>query len=313
MLISVSPSASGAAINIKITSRNSYNDNYTYTYNQAGQRIASVAVPDSPRGYDQLHDLVIDKNGNTQVIYGGPYLATHNGSSWSFHPALNWTLFGVTYTGAVATFENYVYAQSQEAGPANGIIRFDTANSYTASLFRISNGSGGYYEPQDVTMGMDGWLYVNVYKGGIAGHGVYKLDPNTMNVVGSVTLTYGDRDGHHTVVDNAGNIYAMGYGNLNKYSPSGTFIKSIVLDGHGDLDISNDGKLLTMQDHRAIILDTELNVLTFFDVQGPNWGEPFVTWDTYQAPAPTPEPGMGLLGVGVGLAVLGRRRAGRIA
>lgn len=286
------------------------NTHRTFNYSQAGVNLGAIVIPESPDGYDQPHDIVVDKAGNLQLFYGGPELATYNGSSWTFRKALNWGLFGVTYAGAIASYENYVYAQSQSSGGVlNGIIRFDTANNYASSIYKIPNPSGGHFEPQDVTMGMDGWLYVNVYAGGINGHRVYQLNPFTMEVSKYVQLTYGDRDGDHTVVDAQGNLYAMGYGYLNKYSATGVWLKSITLDGHGDLDISSDGQLLTMQGNQAIILDTDLNIQTFFTTQSAYWGSPFVSWDTYQAPLFTvPEPNAALLVMAAAMPMLARRR-----
>jgi hypothetical protein len=216
-----------AATNIRITSRSDgQNNNMLYTYSPAGALLSSVAIPNSPKGYNQPHDLVVDKAGNTQVVYGGPYLATYNGSTWTFRTALNYSLFGVTYTGAIATYNNYVYVQSQNSGGSgNGIIRFDTANNYTYTFTQIPDGSGGNYEPLDVSMGMDGGLYANYYiPAGLVGHRVVEFDPDTMAIIKSVNFPYGNKDGDHTVVDAQGNIYAMGFDYLNKYSPSGAFI-----------------------------------------------------------------------------------------
>jgi hypothetical protein len=204
----------------------------------------------------------------------------------------------------VATYENYVYAQSQSAdGLHNGIFRFDTANNYAAAFFGIPVPDGGFWEVTDVTMGMDGWLYETINSGGY--HTVYQINPLTMSVKKSIALTAGERDGDHAVVDAQGFIYASGDGALNKYSPTGTWLKSVPYVGYRDLDISSDGKLLTTYNAHPIVLDTELNVLSTFDSAHAYWGEPFVTWDTYQTPAP--EPATSALLVGASWLLLQRR------
>ena len=304
--------AAAAAGNILITSSGTNNADMLYNYSQLGVQLSAVAIPNSPKGYDQPHDLVVDKAGNTQVVYGGPYLATYNGSTWTYRTALNYSTFGVTYTGAIATYNQYVYVQSQNSGGSgNGIIRFDTANNYSTTFTQISDGRGGNYEPQDVTTGMDGGLYANFYIGGSVGHRVVEFNPDTMAIIKSVNLTLGNDDGDHTVVDEQGNIYAMGFGYLNKYASNGTWIKQIALTGHGDLAISSDDKLLTTQNATAYVFDTNLNQLDSAAVHSAYWGEPFVAWDTYQTPvgSVSPEPScLALLALG-GMALARRRRA----
>ena len=279
----------GAATNIEETASGFDNANMLYRYSAGGTQLSAVAIPDSPSGYNEVHDLVVDQQGNVQAVYGGgtlPYLATYNGTSWAFHYALNYSLFGVTYSGAIATYDRYMYLQSQNSdGSGNGIIRFDTSNNYSYTFTQIPNGTNGNLEPQDVTMGMDGGLYVNYYVGGVKGNEVVEFNPVTMGIVKSEILNAGFQNGDHTVVDAQGDIFASGDGYLNKYSPSGTFIKNIALSGKGDLSISSDGKLVTTQNAIAYVFDTNLNLVSSAPIHNAYWGEPFVTWDTYQAPA----------------------------
>lgn len=303
--------AFAAAGNIIETARDQFNNNELYVYSQAGTQLSKIAIPNSPKGYDQPHDLVVDAAGNVQVVYGGPYLATYNGSSWTFHTALNYSLFGVTYTGAVATYGNYVYVQSQStAASGNGIIRFDESNNYSFSETQLALPAGGDAEPQDVTMGMDGKLYVDYFIGGAAGNEIVAYDPNTMGVLKSFTMPTGNKNGDHVVADAAGDVFVSGDDALDKYSASGTFITSIPFTGKGDLTISSDGKILTTQNATAYVFDTNLNLLSSAAIQGANWGEPFVAWDGYQVPqvAAAPEAGtLGVLAVGV-VAFLRRRK-----
>jgi hypothetical protein len=131
-------------------------------------------------------------------------------------------------------------------------------------------------------MGMDGLLYGVVYNS-FPANVVYALDPVSMNVVKRVALT-AETQGSYCVADAQGNLYTFGNGWLNKLSPAGALIHRVLLGG-SDIDISDDGKLLTNQGPRVVILDTDLNVQTFFPVRAAYWGAPFVAWDTYQTPA----------------------------
>jgi hypothetical protein len=271
-----------SAGNILVSSSGFDNAEEVYEYNQSGTLLASIKVPDAPSGYDQIHQLVTDANGNIDVFYAGNYLATYDGSSWTFHTALNWKLFGVTYAGSLATYKNYVYAQSQDTGSDNGIIRFDTSNKYKGQLFTIPDTNGtGELQPQDVTMGMDGLLYTVCYNS-FPGNTIVALDPVTMQVAKRVNLT-GSTNGGHCVADAQGNLYVFDGGHLNKLAPNGTLIKSIVMSGT-HIQISNDGELLVSQGSKIAILDESLNALTFFSAHGAYWGDVFPAWSTYQAP-----------------------------
>lgn len=271
-----------SAGNILVSSSGFDNAEEIYEYTQSGQLVTSIKVPDAPGGYNQIHQLVTDANGNIQVFYAGNYLATFDGSGWTFHAALDWKLFGVTYAGSLATYKNYVYAQSQDTGADNGIVRFDTAKRYKAQLFTIPNAKGtGELEPQDVTMGMDGLLYTVCYNS-FPGNVIVVLDPVSMQVVKRVPLT-GSTNGGHAVADAQGNLYVFDGGHLYKLDPNGALIKSIVLSGK-HIQISNDGKLLVTQGSNVVILDENLTTLTFFAAHGAYWGDVFPAWNTYQAP-----------------------------
>lgn len=256
-------------------------------YSPTGTELDQVLVPTPSGGYGQLHDLVVDQTGNLQVIYGagtGPELATYNGSSWTFHSALNWSLEGVTNMGKIATYGNYIYCQSQQDGSANGIIRFDESKNYAAQLFTIPNGTGEW-TIQDVSMGMDGHLYAVGYSS-YPGNVVLQLDPNTMAVTKEIQLT-GNSKANNVVVDAQGNIYTFGNGYLTKLSPVGTLLDSIVENGT-NIAISNDGNLVTTQGAKLATFDDNLDLENFFPVQGAYWGDPFVAMNTYQSPVPEP-------------------------
>jgi hypothetical protein len=267
-------------------------------YSQSGALLATSSnypTESSPGAGDggSAGALVVDQNDNLQVVTGvfQPFLQRYNGQlsgggGWTTEQtSINvpgWSKVNRTFYGGLATIGNYVFSidmSTGSGGGANGLIRFDASNNYTAT--RFANGT----DYNEVTLGMDGNIYAMVSPGGEPEHGTVEVyDPNTLALIRSIPLT--DYDDAAVVADAQGNIYTGGFdGVTNKISPAGVILASAPI-ASTDLQISTDGKILSCAGNTIRVLDENLNILSGFNVPSPV-GAVFAAWNTYQAPGAT--------------------------
>ena len=235
--------------------------------------------------------VTVDASNDVQLFTGGfsPFLQRHNGpitgsgDAWTTEATATntpgWSLVGRTFYGGLAAFGQYVFATDMATGSgggANGLIRFDAKGGYAPTRFA----SGVDYS--DVSLGMDGNLYGLVSPAGQPSSGTVNVfNPTTLKVVRTIALT--DADDACVVADAAGNIYTGAFGGVtNKVSPAGKVLATAAIAAT-DLSISTDGKIVSCEGNHVRVLDTNLNVLSGFNVDSP-YGAVFATWDTYQAP-----------------------------
>ena len=128
-----------SAVNILVSGTGKNNSMVIYEYTQAGKLLKTIPVPNSPAGYGQLKDITVDPAGRINAFYDSSplNLGVYNGSTWTWHEALNWSLFGVTYEGKIAAYNNYIYAESQTTGANKGITRFDSSKITRPSFIKL--------------------------------------------------------------------------------------------------------------------------------------------------------------------------------
>jgi hypothetical protein len=283
-------------------------------YTPAGVLVQTFAASAAPGGDTFPRDIAMDSSGRINIWNGtfNPFLTTLTpglapGSGTSVHNTFTgWSTVNATYFGGIAVSGNYAYVTDMSTfggggDEANGIVRFDLT---TFQAVRFAQGTAsGHGDYIDLNIGLDGLLYA-IYPGGSpAGNMLDVINPQTMTLIRTVNLNMGLGA---IATDQVGNIYATSPFDTKifRFDPMGMLTGSLITGTAGlrDLDLSEDGRLLTISgDGRAILSDTSLTSLTSFDL-----GDGFTFFGAF---APVPEPGSSTFAIlGLGLAALVQRR-----
>ncbi|HEY7116209.1 MAG TPA: hypothetical protein VH475_06475 [Tepidisphaeraceae bacterium] len=250
--------------------------NFVYEYNQSGQIVRTLQFPNGDSG---IRDVVVDPLGRIQAFDGtfSPTLATYNAGTYTSHTYSGWSIYNVGDFGGIAAIRDFVFVTDEAAGgDAQGIVRFDTANNYAGQRFATD------LDTADLSIGMDGLLYVMAGNSSSTTGQVVVFNPSTMERVR--TITPPGLDNRAVTADAAGNIYVGSYnGFIYKLSPSGTLLKTINT-GADDLDISTDNVLLARTGTKASLYDTNLNLIKAIPINLSDLGSAFVGWATPQVP-----------------------------
>lgn len=239
-----------------LVTRSSFLDNdLLMEYTPAGELVQAIVIPDALTG-SQLtpKDLVLDAQGRVQIFHEGdihegdsgdegsrvrlssfdPITATF--SDFSEEPVPDWDL-GQTFEhwGDVAAFGPYVFANEHldDAGTANGVIRFDTRDR---SFQRFSAGFG---LPTDLTVGLDGLLYT--LNATINNTTILVHHPETMALVRAFNIPQRLQS---IAVDREGNLYAVTDTGLKQYTAEGVLRASEPAIKGLDIAISEDNRLV---------------------------------------------------------------------
>ena len=262
---------------ILVSSTTNFGDGTVREFTPAGVLVQTFSIPVAPGGDTYPRDIAMDSLGRINIWNGtfNPFLTTLTpggapGSGSFVHNTLaGWSTINATYFGGIAVSGNYAYATDMftfSGGQANGIVRFDLT-TFQALRFvqRAQNSHGDYI---DLNMGLDGLLYA-IYPGGSpAGNMMDVINPQTMTLVNTVNL---NMDLGAIAVDQLGNIYATSpFDNrILRFNPLGMLTGSLVIGTFGlrDLDLSEDGTLLTISsDGQVILSDTSLTSSTSFNI-----------------------------------------------
>src|SRR5262245_55945120 len=257
-------------------------------FTPAGAPVRTVLLPPISGFLEQGRDLVYDPSGKVHVYAGSynPALATYNlaAGGWIKRTHPGWsTSFDLT-TGGIGMWGSYVYVTdratfSEPGDEAKGVVRFNLANGTSARFLDTE-------EPQDLTIGKDGRLYL------LSGNTVKAYDPDTFALQGSVTLPAGDFRG--IAVNAAGQIFAVNTSEqVYRLSASGSVLGSVTLTGVSDpmdIDLSGDGRVAvgTVSGH-VVQMSEDLTGITTFWAGG---DRAFVAFgpDEAQSPAGPPLP-----------------------
>jgi len=267
-----------SAGNILVSNYNG-TSNQVFQYTQAGARVRTSTFSMSDGG---IRDIVVDPSSRIQAFNGTatPSLTTRSGGTLTENTLVGWSTANVTDFGGIAAYKNYIYVTDQVTGsdaPTDqGVIRFDTSNNYAATRFATS------LDPCDLSLGMDGLLYVLSGNSSSTAGTITVFDPLTMNVVN--TITPPGIDNRAVAADSAGNIYVGSFnGTLTKIDSTGAVLNTIQT-GADDLDMSSDNILLARTGISATLYDTGLNVVKTIPIPIPTSGAAFIAWATPQVP-----------------------------
>ncbi|MFM9963715.1 MAG: beta strand repeat-containing protein [Planctomycetaceae bacterium] len=261
-----------------------------YEFTRAGTLLRQINTRPTDTDW---RDVTFDVNGNLAVYNGtfNPVLTTFNPviNTFTDLPGLaGWsTINNLTY-GGIAAFGNFVFAADMAtagAGAPNGILRFDRV---TGVITRFgSSSANGPGDVIDLTIGLDGLLYVQAPGTSPGGNVVTVYDPTTLQQIRSVDL---QADLRAIAVNRTGEIFAVGQsGNVRHYASDGTFINTIVTTltnpGRFDLDLSQDNRslLITSGTFELGVLDLQTGLTNVFNYPSPVPGglgpfPAFATW-----------------------------------
>jgi hypothetical protein len=238
---------------------------YLREYDLAGNEIQSIQMIQRPDTTDYLQprDLAFDSNGLLHIYEGtfDPALATFDPSddSWSYMSFDGWNTVNNMSYGGLATYKDIVYVTDTllSGDVYQGIVAFNTTTK-TAMRYDMD------YEPIDVNMGLDGYLYTTSEMGNV----VRKYNPDTMELLATIDLGWAG-DMRAIAVDESGNLYISNWYpmQIEKRAADGTLLSSLtVTSSPGDIDLRHDGILVfTTRTAETYVTDTELNFITSFD------------------------------------------------
>src|SRR5262245_8622359 len=170
------------------------------------------------------------------------------------------------------------------SGQSNCLLRSDLT---TGTPTRFANG----IDTIDVNVGLDGLVYA------LAGQTVRVYDPNTLALVRSVTLPFGN-DYRGVTANAAGEIFTANWGNtVTRFTPAGSLVSSVTLTGPGDgflfgnltdIDVASDGTLAvgTRFGHVVQMTSALTNVTYFRTFNGSSQNPCFVSFAAVSAPPP---------------------------
>lgn len=280
--------------NLLVTTAGSYPQQFLKEYTPSGSLVRTVNVPPPPGlSSDTARDLVQDAGGKVYVYNGTftPALATYNPgtSAWTQQQYTGWSTVNNGSYGGVGLYQNYVFASDMTVGgdpvgQSNGIVRFDLT---TGTATRFASG----IDTIDVNVGLDGLVY------SLAGQTVRVYDPNTLALIRSVTLPYGN-DYRGVTANAAGEIFTANWGNtVTRFTPAGALVSSVTLTGPGDgylfgnltdIDVASDGTLAvgTRFGHVVQMTSALTNVTYFRTFTGSSQYSCFVSFAAVSAPPP---------------------------
>lgn len=281
--------------NLLVTTAGAYPQQVFKEFTPSGSLVRTVNVPPPPgTSSDTARDLVQDATGKVYIYNGTftPALGTYNPSTstWTQQPYTGWSTANNVSYGGVGLYQNYVFASDMTvggdpAGQSNGIVRFDLT---TGTATRFANG----IDTIDVNVGLDGLVYA------LSGQTVRVYDPNTLALVRSATLPFGN-DYRGVTANAAGEIFTANWANtVTRFTPGGSLVSSVSLYGPGggvwfgnltDIDVASDGTLAvgSWSGHVVQMTSAFTNITYFATFTGTNQNACFVSFAAISSSPPT--------------------------
>jgi hypothetical protein len=202
---------------------------------------------------EYARDLVVDDDGIVHLYNGtfSPYLSSRDPAAglptWTHQTYPDWkTVNNGTY-GGIDVYKNQVFVTDMLA--SNGVVAFDMDSNVAV---RFADGTDAI----DLTVGLDGLLYVLSPGGSPGGRTVDVYDPETYALIRSIDLTaiFGWNAHRAIAVNTNGHIYVADWdGEIHHIDAAGTLIQTIAppCDWIGrdiqcsfyDINISESGQL----------------------------------------------------------------------
>lgn len=238
-----------------------------------GELVDTILVPypgGSRPGTERVRDLVVDPEGRI-LVYNGtfdPFLSTYDPSAgtWSHETHAGWSTENATYYGGIANLDLFVFVTDMNTfgDSESGVIRFDRSGGVTIRF----HAGGLSPNPRDLTLGLDGLLYV---RRTTLGPDIDIYDPTTLQFLGGIDLLpFTD-----LAVNADGEIFTISIfdGTIRHYDANQTLLKTIVptcgqsICAPADIDISPGGTIAIGGRFGDVLLtDESLSIQSSFRV-----------------------------------------------
>ncbi|MEW8202530.1 MAG: hypothetical protein AB2697_07660 [Candidatus Thiodiazotropha endolucinida] len=255
-------------------------DNTIYETTPQGQIMQSFPTQYPGGSYpatEYARDLAVDATGVVHLYNGtfSPYMSSYAPAaeppSWTHQTYPSWNTANNGSYGGIDVEENQVFVTDGLAD--SGVVTFNT-DSGTA--FRFADGT----ESIDLTIGLDGLLYVLSPGGSPGGRTIDVYDPNTYGFVRLVDLTsiFGWTEHRSIAIDVNGDLFIADWdGEIHKVNANGDLLQTIspACDWIGretpcsftDIDISETGQLaLGSRFGEVIVTDVNFSSVSKFQI-----------------------------------------------
>jgi hypothetical protein len=295
-------------------------------FTPTGTLVQSFSV-NTPTGTQPVISGATVGPNSQPFVYAGNF----SPQLWTFDPSTGtqstrttsaWSNTGSLANGALAAYQHYIFATSENAGSSHGgIFRFDLNTGGVVHMFDPNPlFPGGTTSFDKVAIGYNGVLYGLLNQGGFSSQSLVTADPITGDGFTVRTLP---EAANAVAADASGNIFVLRGGSnsrgegIDEFSPSFALLNSLNLpDGTlagtpTNLDLSATGNLLASSNHGTVLeTTTALNAFTTFSVSstlGAGKTIDYAAAAFVDPPVDAPEPA-GLAIGATGFLLLGRRR-----
>ena len=245
---------------------------YEYTPNGTLVQSYPIPYPGTDPSTESARDIVATPSGDVFVFNGTfrPFLSTLSTSTdtWQHQTHEGWSIVNNGSYGGIATLGDFVFVTDMLTD-GNGVVRFDLANG--TSLRFAEN-----IEPIDLTIGLDGLLYVLHSGGSPGGRFIDVFDPLTMDFIHTISLAdiFGHTEHRSIAVNANGDIFIADWdGEIQKIDAAGNVLNVRLLDhcylacNLFDINVSRDGLVVIGDRFGGVTLtDEDFSSITFFQV-----------------------------------------------
>ncbi len=235
--------------NILVTKGSLTETDLLIEYTSAGVPVQAIPIPGSEgTSHKVAKDVVVDEQGRAQIFNGFEEvsLTTYDSASATFHDTAvsDWRISqAANHLGDIAAFHNFLFANDhRDGGSDEGVFRFQDGD---LSWTKFDLG-----ELSDLTVGLDGFLYVMATSG--ANSTIRSYFPQTMRLASTVVIP----EALHSIsVDAAGRFYGLTDAALKRFSATGALLNSTASVVGRSIDIAADGAslLVTSSDHATLV------------------------------------------------------------
>lgn len=252
-------------------------ENVVYETSPAGQIVQQFPT-EYPGGYpvtEYARDVAVGEDGVLHVFNGtfSPYMSTYDPltGAWDHRTHPGFSIANNGSYGGIDALGSRVFVTDGLTNP--GVIMFDVASGQV-------QGFAQGVDAIDLTLGLDGLLYVLSPSGSPGGRIVDVFDPDTYAFVRSLNLAdiFGWTEHRSIAVDHNGDIFIADWdGEIHRVSAAGQLIATITPEcqwsgspsycSFNDIAISADGQLaLGSRFGEIIVTDVDFASVTRFQV-----------------------------------------------
>lgn len=252
-------------------------DDVVYETTLTGDVLQSFAT-EYPGGYpstEYARDIAIGADGIVHVYNGtfSPYMSSYDPAdgSWTHRTLAGFNTANNASYGGIDVSANRIFATDGLSD--NGVVEFDTS---TEQAIRFADGTDAI----DLTLGLDGLLYVLSPGGSPGGRTIDVYDPTTYSLVRSIDLTaiFGWTEHRSVAVNDNGDLYIADWdGEVHHVDAAGQLVQTVspfcdwigrdIACSFYDIDISESGQLaLGSRFGEVIVTDTGFSAFSKFQI-----------------------------------------------